>query len=54
MSTGEHVNRWLALCESVAVDGATTRGTVAALLVIAGYCATRHEAHRYVTALLSN
>ena len=53
MNTGLCVRIWEAGCFLNGLDAAQMRGTVAAMLVIEGHCATRTEALRYVRAVYS-
>ena len=51
--TALHVRLWETGCYINGLDAAQMRGTVAAMLVIEGHCATRTEALRYVRAVYS-
>lgn len=53
LSTALSVRIWEAGCYINGLDAAQMRGTVAAMLVIEGHCATRTEALRYVRAVYS-
>ena len=53
MNTGLCVRIWEAMCLLNNLNAAQMRGTIAALLVAEGHCATRLEALRYVRAVYS-
>jgi hypothetical protein len=53
MSTGQQVAQWVDACEAHGMALSATRGRIAALLVLRGYCITRSEALRYVRALIA-